>query len=82
MVQQLPVKFHWAPHALLSTLFNHSDTYDQLLNLTMEDQCKKEQRDDKCIPLITTKLGNHDHMQGLRQGAEHLLCPLVVRPQC
>lgn len=23
--------------------------------------------DDKCVPLITTKLGNHDHMQGLPQ---------------
>lgn len=46
----------------------------------MEDQCKKEQRDDKCIPLIATKLGNYDHMQGLCQRGKALALSSCYSP--
>lgn len=42
----------------------------------MEDQLKKEQRSDKCIPLTVIKLENYDHMHGLSQkGREFPLSP-------
>lgn len=47
-----------------------------MLNLTMGDQLEKEQRDNKCIPLIIIKLENYDHMHGLSQkGREFPLSP-------
>lgn len=42
----------------------------------MEDQCEKEQRSDKCIPLTVVKLENDDHLHGLSQkGREFPLSP-------